>query len=159
MYKIHVSLGNVEAAIKELETYEKKIKKNIEELLSKLLDYGIEIASAKIVELNAVESGDLLRSLDRMLYKEGNKGIIFTNSIYACYVEFGTGIKGANKPHPTKPWAYDINGHGDNGWWYPDETLGRARFTKGMPSRPFMYQTAQELEKQAVKIAKEVFSR
>ena len=159
MYKIHFSLGNVESAIEELEKYEKKVKENIKELLSKLLDYGVEIAKYKIVELNAVEYGDLLKSLDKMVYKEGQHGVIFTDSPYACYVEFGTGVKGANKPHPTQPWAYDINGHGDDGWWYWDEDFGRARFTKGMPSRPFMYQTAQELEKFAVDIAREVFGR
>lgn len=37
------------------------------------------------------------------------------------YLEFGTGIVGANKPHPEASkygWKYDINKHGDSGWTF-----------------------------------------
>ena len=159
MHKIVVSLGNVEEAIRQLEEYEKKVEQNIKDFLKKLLEDGVEIAKATIVELDAVESTELYNSMKYTLYKEGNKGIIFTDSIHACYVEFGTGVMGAATPHPTNPWDYDSNGHGVDGWYYFDEKQGRIRYTQGMPSRPFMYSTAKELERRAVKTAREVFSR
>ncbi len=160
MHKITVSLGNVSQAIKELEDYKKKVRENVKEMLQQLLDEGVEIAKAKIVELNAQETNELFESLQSsLLYKEGNKGIIFTDCSYACYVEFGTGVKGATKPHPILPWAYDVNGHGEDGWYYYDAKQDRVRFTKGMPSRPFMYETTRKLENRVVDIAKEVFSR
>lgn len=37
------------------------------------------------------------------------------------YLEFGTGIVGAKKPHPEASkigWSYDINKHGDKGWTF-----------------------------------------
>lgn len=37
------------------------------------------------------------------------------------YLEFGTGIVGASKPHPEASkngWRYDINKHGDKGWTF-----------------------------------------
>jgi hypothetical protein len=111
------------------------------------------------MELGAIDSGELQNSLKYTLYKEGNKGILFTDCKHACFVEFGTGIKGSVKPHPTLPWEYDTNGHGEAGWYYYDDDQGRVRFTKGMPSRPFMYETAKELERRAVEIAREVFSQ
>lgn len=61
------------------------------------------------------------------------------DSDHACYVEFGTGIVGADSPHP-KPWAYDINGHGEDGWQYLGDD-GRLHWTMGSESRPFMYNT------------------
>ena len=50
-------------------------------------------------------------------------------------------------------------GANPEGWWYYDEKQGRKRWTKGMPSRPFMYETARDLERKVVEIAREVFSR
>ena len=45
----------------------------------------------------------------------------------------------------------------DGGWYYYDEDQKRVRFTQGMPSRPFMYETARELERQLKRTAREVF--
>lgn len=159
MHKIKVSLGNIPEAIKEIEEYERRLNENIQEFLARLLETGVEIAKAKITELGAIDNGELLNSIAYTLYKEGDKGILFTDCSHACYVEFGTGVKGSNSPHPTMPWAYDVNNHGEDGWYYYDTEQGRVRFTKGMPSRPFMYETVSELEREAIEIAKEVFAR
>lgn len=159
MHKISVSLGNIDDAIRQIEEYEKKVQQNIEDFLSKLLESGVEIAKAKIMELGAIDSGELQNSLKYTLYKEGNKGIIFSDCKHACFVEFGTGIRGSADPHPTLPWAYDTEGHGEDGWYYYDMEEDRIRFTKGMPSRPFMYETGKDLERKAVEIAREVFSQ
>lgn len=82
----------------------------------------------------------------------GGKGIRITvDSEYAMYIEFGTGIVGAENPHP-HPWIYDVNAHGEKGWFYPttenDPNPYKHFFngvlyawTKGQKSRPFMYQT------------------
>ena len=72
---------------------------------------------------------------------------------YAVFVEYGTGIIGQNNPHP-RAWEYDTNGHGYGGWWYPTtshdpnpnkwvnpETGQLMAWTRGQPSRPFMYRT------------------
>lgn len=159
MHKITVSLGNIGDAISQIEEYEKKVQQNIKDFMTKLLEDGVEIAKAKIMELGAIDSGELQGSLAYTLYKEGNQGIIFTDCLHAAYVEFGTGIRGSASPHPTLPWEYDVNGHGEDGWYYYDAEQGRVRFTKGMPSRPFMYETSKDLERRAVEIAREVFSR
>lgn len=159
MHKISVSLGNIDDAIRQIEEYEKKVQQNIKDFLSKLLESGVEIAKTKIMELGAIDSGELQNSLKYTLYKEGNKGIIFSDCKHACFVEFGTGIRGSADPHPTLPWAYDTEGHGEDGWYYYDTEEDRIRFTKGMPSRPFMYETGKDLERKAVEIAREVFSQ
>lgn len=159
MHRISVSLGNIDDAIRQLEEYEKKVQQNIEKILQKLLESGVEIAKAKVIELGAVNFGELENSFAYALYKEDNKGIIFTDCSHACFVEFGTGVRGANSPHPTLPWAYDTNKHGDDGWWFYNEEQGIGGHTRGWESRPFMYNTATELERKAVEIAREVFSQ
>ena len=45
--------------------------------------------------------------------------------------------------------------NGQYGWFYPAED-GTWRFTQGMPSRPFMYETAVELMTEIAKTEKEV---
>lgn len=104
------------------------------------------------------EFGDRLRAkaIEYLgIYELGNSTLASTISVtpnsmgmkimvqgdYAMFVEYGTGIIGRDESHP-KPdgWAYDVNEHGEAGWIYPkdDGTFG---WTRGMPSRPFMYMT------------------
>lgn len=159
MPKITVSLSNISDAISQIEKYEQELQRKVNDFVTRLLESGVDIAKAKIVELGAIDNGELLNSISYMLYREGNKGVLFTDCGHACFVEFGTGIVGSRSPHPTMPWEYDTNGHGENGWYYYDQEQGRIRFTKGMPSRPFMYETGTELERRAVTIAREVFGQ
>lgn len=75
----------------------------------------------------------------------------------AVYLEYGTGFVGANSPHPTPHragWAYASGEKSSQGkgWWYrggidpsvdPDVIWygGSYAYTKGRPSRPFLYYT------------------
>lgn len=168
MHKIKLKLGDIDKAIEELEKYEKQVEKNVETFIKRLVDEGVEIAKAKIISLPAVESGELLGSV-----KPGeivdNKGVIVVDSAYAVFVEFGSGVAN-NKSGSSHPKSGELGmspigtygeGKGSNpdGWWYFDKKQGRKRWTKGMPSRPFMYETARELEHRVNDIAREVFSR
>jgi len=72
------------------------------------------------------------------------------------FYEYGTGVRGQGSPHPKDPWDYDIHNHGEAGWNYVvtkgyhmdvadyvfngknGEILAH---TKGMPSKPFIYDT------------------
>jgi len=165
---ITVRLGNIEAALKQLDNYKQSLEAKVTALVRRLVEDGVNIAKAQVIDLGAFETFELASSIDGMMYVEENKGIIFTDCPYAAYVEFGTGVVGKGEPHPKFPWAYDINNHGDSGWWYPtDETDPNPHkhtyngqlyaWTKGMPSRPFMYNTSVELRDKLTQIAKEVF--
>jgi hypothetical protein len=153
--KVQCSVSNINVAIKAVEDYKKNLIQKTKDLLSSLKDEGVNIATAQIINLGAVESGELLDSLKGSLYAEDNRAVIFVDCGHAAYVEFGTGIVGASNPHPAMPWSYDVNNHGEQGWIYYDEN--GQRWTKGMPSRPFMFNTSMELRQQAVEIAREVF--
>lgn len=159
MRKITIQLSeeSIKAAIKELNAYKRELSQKARILVQRLVEAGVEIARQEVKVLGAFDSGELHDSLDGLMYTDGAHGIIFTNCGHAAFVEFGTGIVGEGSPHPTMPWQYDVNAHGEAGWVYYDEKQGRFRWTKGMPSRPYMYLTARRLEERVEAIAREVF--
>lgn len=72
---------------------------------------------------------------------------------FAAYVEYGTGIVGHGSPHPEaeeKGVIYDHNKHGNKGWYYFKD--GKVRHTRGQTSKPFMYETAQQIPKLAGRV-------
>lgn len=157
---ITVDLGHIDDAIQELEELRKRMYADLQKYLEALMNQGVDIAKAKVVELGAVYTGDLAASLSGRMYAEDGKAVIFTDSDHAAFVEFGTGVMGQTNPAVDAPegWTYDVNEHGDKGWYYWDESAGKVRWTKGMPSRPFMYETTQDLRGKADAIAKEVLA-
>lgn len=154
---IQLSEASINQAIKELKAYKRELSKKTRLLVQRLVEAGVEIAKQEVLTLGAFDSGELHDSLDGLMYTDGARGIIFTDCGHAAFCEFGTGVVGAGSPHPTMPWAYDTQNHGDKGWVYYDEKQGRFRWTKGMPSRPYMYLTAKQLEERVEAIAMEVF--
>jgi len=144
-------------AIKELQKYKVELSVKANKLVQKLIDVGVEFARQEVISLGAFDSGELAGSIDGLMYTDGTHGIIFTDCGHAAFVEFGTGITGAESPHPSMPWQYDINNHGEAGWVYYNEKTGKFGWTKGMPSRPFMYNTAKHLQDELEQIAKEVW--
>jgi len=130
--------------------------------LYKLAQYGVEQARSNLQEFSFYNSPNGL--IDSIAKEAVSPYEVAVNADggYATFVEYGTGIRGQNAPHPEVPmnWVYDSNNHGESGWWYPSETQppeGQPQrfdaekniwyaWTKGLESHPFMYKTAQELK-------------
>lgn len=165
--KVQLSTKSIQNAIDELKAYKKELKSKTHTLVSELAKKGYEYANAYIISVDAIYSGELLKSLS---YKSHlNRAVIEVNSSHAIYVEFGTGPKGEASQHPnniigyrynvgeTIGW-YNVNGSLRYGWYYPDKMTGTWRFTEGMPSRPFMFSTGQYLHNTALlEVVKEVW--
>lgn len=62
---------------------------------------------------------------------------------YGAYIEFGTGIVGANKPHKVAnsvKYKYDVNKHQESGWtWYNEELDLTMYGFKGYEGKSFLY--------------------
>lgn len=159
-YTIKLNPKDIGRVIKDIEKYKRELTEKVNLLIEKLTDYGVQVAKAQVRELGAWYTGELESSIEGYFSPSVGVGIIKAGAPYAIYVEFGTGIVGKSQPHPSPDdWRYDINNHGDSGWWYFNDNTGRMQWTKGMPSRPFMYNTARELENACERIAREVFGR
>lgn len=163
------SKQSINMAIRRLNEYKKEVETKATELAMRLTDLGAEIVRMKIVEMGAYYSGELLSGVDGYFSPSLNAGFIRVTSDHVAFVEFGTGVVGQSNPHKNgeylslASWGYATGSKifttkdGRVGWVYPTDD-GGFRFTEGMPSRPFMYETALELERQYEQIAKEVFA-
>lgn len=154
-------------AIRRLEAYKKEVETKTIKLAQALAEQGAEIVRMKIVEMDAVDKGNLLSSVGGYFSPTFNMGVIQVTSEHAAFVEFGTGV--GNTAHPNAEylakasWKYGVGEHifttqdGKTGWIYPTDD-GGCRFTEGMGSRPFMYETALELDRRFEQMAREVFA-
>ena len=161
--------GSIGKALRKVRAYRKRVETNTRLLVQRLTDYGAEIVRIKIVEMGAYYSGELLSGVDGYYSPSLNAGFVKVTSDHVAFVEFGTGVKGQNSPHKNgeylskASWAYASGAKifttqdGRVGWIYPTDD-GGFRFTEGMQSRPFMYETALELQRKFPQLAKEVFS-
>ena len=153
-----LSPRGIQSAIDALNKYRKDLSQKTETLLSSIADKGAEIARGEC----PIRTGQLYSGIEGLIDSSG-KALIRVNCPYAVYVEMGTGIKGANSPHPDTSilgfsFQYDRNSHSESGWWYPTDekdpnptkiTAKNGKmyaWTAGMPSRPFMYNTAQAIK-------------
>ena len=172
VFKADLSVEGINNLKKELLSYKTDFLQNrLVELTERLAEKGVEIAKANVTKLDAIFTGELIDSLHSEKGSISKGTAIFyivTDSKHAAFVEFGTGQLGMEGGYPYPfpegvQWNYNSGrtifeiSPGQYGWFYKRDE--QWYFTQGMPSRPFMYETAIELEKEIVKTAKEVFAR
>lgn len=153
------SPASIRKARRELVEYKSSLDKASEEIVLALLKYGKDYVKQQLADLGAVYTQTLMNSIETEI--KGKTGYIFTDLDYGKFVEYGTGIVGKHDPHPDPPsgWIYDSNAHGQKGWWYYNESDGQIHWTQGMKHRPFMYNTARELDRNKKQIAKGVLKK
>lgn len=152
-----LNAASVDAALKAVKEYQRKVQDSADEIARKLTEQGVSLAQLNASYMNIYDYGELVNGIESQY--SGGKGFVVSTATHSIFCEFGTGVVGANSPHPNiaiAGWSYDVNQHGELGWWYIGRD-GQAHWTKGMPSRPYMYETAKMLRNMVVPIAKEVF--
>lgn len=164
------SQSSIEKLKKELLNYQSELKNKTQILCHRLAELGVAVAKAEIVNLDAVMTKELFQSISARQKTSVSDRVVFAvvaDSKHAVFVEFGTGMVGKQSPYPVPfpndiDWQYASGEHiiqlkddGRYGWFYNRD--GRWYFTEGMPSRPFMHGASLEIQRQVVKIAKEVF--
>lgn len=152
---------DIDRAVRELTEYRKDLIKKCNELIRTLTEYGYEFAKFEVLRMGAFDTGNLADSIQGYFSPEEGIGYIRADCWYAVYVEFGTGVVGANSPQDplaiAHGWQYDVNHHGDSGWVYWSGRDGMFHWTKGQPSHPFMYQTMRRLQGEARSAASRIF--
>ena len=159
------SVESIDRAIAELDEYIESLDAKTNELTRRLTDMGV----LRAMDLVTVYSGEALNSIHGYIEDSG-KGIIVADG-HCIYIEFGTGVKGEGNPHPSQEWLSFMNWiygsggtifttkSGKTGWYYPvNEERTEWRFTQGIESNPFMYNTVQYLKEELNNVAKEVFT-
>lgn len=169
-YKTDLSVNGIEQLKKQLLNYKNvELRQKVNTLVRLLAEKGVLIAQANITSYDAIFTGELLSSISAKNGGGTNGTAIFyivADSRHAVFVEFGTGQIGSEAPYPYPlppgvDWEYNSGktifeiSPGQYGWFYPKGD--KWYFTQGMPSRPFMYETAMELQELILKTAREVF--
>jgi hypothetical protein len=163
-----MSKQSINMAIRRLNEYKKDVEQKTIKLATQLATNGAEIARIKLAEYGAIESGDLLSQIGGYFSPTYNTGVIKVSSKYAAFIEFGTGPQGASSPHPSGNGTYK-----SEGWltaadgkpmdvmygWQPIVLSNGdvIYYTEGQAAKPFMYDTARQLERDFIGIAREVF--
>lgn len=149
--ELDIDIDHIEKGIQDLIKYRNAVNRGIEKGQLRLA----ELMKAKAIEnltMYGLGGSSIANSIS--VNTSGDGISLIVGSDYAVYVEYGTGIVGSANPHPSPSiaWAYDVNGHGESGWWYPTTSADPNPYkstkdgqlygwTKGQASRPFMYKT------------------
>lgn len=144
---MNLSQKSIQEAKKQLEKYKDNFDKGYKN--------GIELATKAMYERVCYycQLANIVNDLNDIHWeynRETNVGKVWTNNNVIIFNEMGTGITGANNPHPSpsdsfQSWKYDVNEHGEKGWVYPkkDGTFG---WTKGLPSKHMFYDAFNDIK-------------
>lgn len=149
-----LSSKSIDDALKYIRNYQKDLDNKVNAFIELVAQRGVGIAQAYIVDLDAIDTATLYNSIHAENVSQQQhiaEWLIKTDCEWACYVEFGTGIIGETFSHPLageKDYKYDVNDHGVDGWIYYKD--GAFHWTNGFQARPFMLQTAMDLEEKDI---------
>ena len=130
-----------------------RLKQKLNELAKIQVEKAVQKA-ALLVEGQAkllcpVDTGALRESIHTKVEKNGNevKGVVYTATEYAPFVEFGTGTKGQGT-YPQQIDGLNLQ-YRQDGWAFEDPKTGETIWTHGQEAQPFMY-PALEMNKKKV---------
>lgn len=158
---------SIDNAIREIRHIQEQLVEAMNDLIQKLADEGVKEAKAQVAAMDAVDTGELERSIYGYYDPESRIGYVIAGAPHAFYVEYGTGIIGAIEQHPEASeagWEYMVGEHitigpgGHIGWWYKSDKDGKLHWTRGQPARPFMYNTMVWLEEAAQALGRTILS-
>ena len=161
--KLEIKLEGLGNISKKIDNYASKIKTAKKNTLVELQDRAVKYAKENIENTTHLYTGELKESIKKRPIT-GNKAEIYSNSEYAKYVEYGTGVVGKHREnnHPLyrtaklKNWKYGTYS-GKNGWWYPTDAKDPNpskyitkngtywAFTSGEAAHRFMYDAQKRI--------------
>ena len=153
-----LTASSLAKAAKELEQYAESLTAKTEKLVQSLGELGAEKADAYLIH---EDTGETRNSIQ--FTHEGTSGNVSVGGA-AVWIEFGTGViaNSGNTPHPKKDevgavgWGEYGHGLGKGKWWFINKN-GEKKWTSGIQMNPFMYSASQDMRRDLLKIAKEVF--
>lgn len=163
MKKIVISLSekSIDKALKELKAYKKWIDEKTKLLIEKLAIVGAQEASIRFT--TAMYDGN--NDVDVEVSPTDNGWAITAKGNAVCFIEYGTGVyHNPSEPYPN-PRPADIVGIGEYGkgkgkrqaWGYYDEAENLV-ITRGNPAAMPLWYATTEMEREVLRIAREVFA-
>lgn len=159
-FETKLSLNSIEQSIKRLEVKKQNYPKIAMNIVNRLTEEILEIVYPDSERIPAVIEGNTV------------VGSVVNKEKKWLFHEYGTGVIGSQFPHVAEAlaeigWKYDVNQHGETGWWYPTtesdpnpykwtDPEGTLRaWTKGLPAERAFYEALQRAEEMYPVIAYE----
>lgn len=161
--KIKMSLNekSITKAIQEIERYKKWVKEKTDMLTERLALIGAKEASVRFA--NAIYDGD--NDVEVEVNPISNGWAIVAQGQAVAFIEFGAGVyHNPSEPYP-EPRPNGIVGIGEYGkgkgksktWGFYDDS-GELVLTHGNPAAMPMWYASEEMRRELLKIAREVFA-
>lgn len=144
---IELSKESLKQATKFLNDYKKAYQQGLDNAVLKATEMMYEKVKEYCYENGIVNHTNNIY----MNYDYNTKtGKVWSDDMVIIFNEMGTGIVGSQNPHPSpnpnfKGWKYDVNEHGEKGWYYPKDD-GTYGWTKGLPSRHMFFDAFEDIK-------------
>lgn len=139
-----LSQKGVAQLIRKLELINSKIPQLQIEFNRRSLDYIEKRAKFYIKQTTGGSSWyEITHTLENSFVKDYSLGTLINNCWYSALVEYGTGVKGQGTHPNSKDYQYDVNGHGESGWYFFDDE-NNLHFTTGMEAHRYMFNAIQD---------------
>lgn len=162
-YNVSLSSSDIKEMVEELVRIREGTKAYARNVTNSLLDTAVGDAVRNLEQMSGQTGYEPTHKIADSIVKEtvlstGERsnwsGKVVVNDPAGAYAEYGTGVVGLKHKHPMPiGWNYDSKKHGNKGWFYKDDA-GVRYWTRGQRSKPFLYNSMQELRAQLNKLAK-----
>lgn len=110
---MELSTQSINNAIREIRAFQEELKEKCLELVRVLADEGVKIAKMQVISMEAVDTGELERSIEAVFFPSERCGVVIAGCAYAVYVEYGTGVVAEREgPHPSGEGPGTVTSHG-----------------------------------------------
>lgn len=168
--KISLNPSSIDAAIKQLEDYQKDLERKAGELCERLANLGYSVAFQ--IMSGHIYSGETISSL-QVQEIDATHYVLLAGSVALLFFEFGAGVIGSGHPLAGEmgmgPGTYPGQKHAldPNGWWFPTDDANLIIRTdkngqgwghsKGNPPYMPFYNASKQIRADLLKTAQEVF--
>ena len=107
--EMELTTQSISHAIREVERFRDNLRETCLELVEALTGEGVKIAKMEVAAMDAVFTGELEQGISGFFSPGMRCGFVISDTPYAIYVEYGTGIVGEDSPHPEgfeSAWTY-----------------------------------------------------
>jgi hypothetical protein len=151
---------SINAALKQLERYEKEFLKKEEEFVRRLKELGVSVATKGFALADYDGVNDVLIAETQL----GPRALVIAYGETVGFIEFGTGVKfreynSAGLEYTPPAHGTYGKGRGKNayGWYFKQGEGAAARHTYGNPPAEAMLTARNAMIEQVVQIAREVW--
>lgn len=158
-----LSIQSIDATISELKKYKQWVADKTNEIARRLAEIGAMEAS---IRFNGAYYTDGEKDISLSVERTETGYALIANGESVCFIEFGAGVYfNGSEPYPSDPGRPDGvvgigqygKGHGKQDTWVYKNENDEIVFTHGTPAAMPMYHATKTMEKELLRIAREVF--